>query len=45
MSRPPVKFADPSSWRRYHSPCVSFSSSSSVNTSAPSGKCPQKMIA
>ena len=45
MKRLPVKFADPSSWRRYHSACVSFSSSASVNFSAPSGKCPQKMIA
>ena len=45
MSFPPVKFAEPSSWRRYHSPHVSPSSSSSVNTSAPSGKWPQKMIA
>ena len=44
ISRLPVKLAEPRSWRRYHSACVSPSSSSSVNT-APSGKWPQKMIA
>ena len=38
-----AKFADPSICRRYHSASVSFSNSSGVNFSAPSGKWPQKM--
>ncbi len=38
-------FAEPSIWRRYQSPRVSPSICSSVNVSAPSGKCPQKMTA
>src|SRR5690625_3339583 len=41
----PVKLAEPSICRRYHSACVSLSRSSSVNLSAPSGKWPQKMTA
>ena len=43
-SLPPVRFAEPSSWRWYHSPRVSFSVSSSENSCVPSGKWPQKMI-
>jgi hypothetical protein len=36
--------AEPSSWRTYHWPRDSSTHSSSVNTSTPSGKWPQKMI-
>jgi hypothetical protein len=41
---PPSRLAEPSSWRKYHSPRVSSAVSSSVNSWVPSGKCPQKMI-
>ena len=43
MTGPALKLAEPSIWRRYHSPRVSDSKLSLVNFSAPSGKCPQKM--
>lgn len=45
VRRLPVKLAEPSICRRYHCACVSFSRSSSVNLSAPSGKWPQKITA
>ena len=43
ISGPAWKLAEPSICRRYHSAWVSFSNSSRVNFSAPSGKCPQKI--
>ena len=43
ITGPALKLAEPSICRRYHSPRVSFANSSTVNFSAPSGKCPQKM--
>jgi hypothetical protein len=42
--RPPLRLAEPSSWRWYHWPRVSFAVSSSLNSCVPSGKWPQKMI-
>ena len=39
-----MRLAEPSIWRRYQPPRVSFSTSSSENSSVPSGKWPQKMI-
>src|SRR3954471_25035280 len=39
----PEMFAEPSIWRRYHSPRVSPSIDFFSNVSTPSGKCPQRM--
>ena len=44
MGLPPVKFADPRIWRKYHMPRDSPCVSSTVNACVPSGKWPQKMI-
>ncbi len=41
---PPVRFAEPSTWRKYHWPRDSPAVSSTVNSCVPSGKWPQKMI-
>ena len=45
MTGPPVRFAEPSICRRYHSAWVSSARSCLVNFSAPSGKWPQKITA
>ena len=41
---PPVRFAEPRTWRKYHMPRDSSLVSSTVNSCVPSGKWPQKMI-
>ncbi len=43
MALEPEMLAEPSIWRRYHSPRVSPSIDFFSKVSTPSGKCPQRM--